>query len=44
MGRKDEGKQELDASVRISSARREQRRQELEGEPIPSPELTEAGK
>jgi tetratricopeptide (TPR) repeat protein len=44
MGRKEEGKKELDTSLRISSARREQRRKELEGEPIPNPELTERGK
>ena len=40
MGRKEEAQKELDTSVRISSARRDQRQKELEGEPIPNPELT----
>jgi len=44
MGRKEEAKKELDASVNISSTRREQRQKELEGEPIPNPELTEPGR
>ena len=38
MGRKEEGKQELDTSVAMSSARRDQRQKELEGEAIPNPE------
>lgn len=33
MGRKDEAKKELDASVQMSNARREQREKELEGDP-----------
>ena len=39
-GRTAEGKKELDTSVRMSSARRDKRQKELEGLPIPSPELT----
>jgi len=39
MGRKEEGKKELDASVAMSSAHRDQRQKELEGEAIPNPEL-----
>jgi tetratricopeptide (TPR) repeat protein len=39
MGRKEEGKKELDTSVAMSSARRDQRQRELEGESIPNPEL-----
>jgi tetratricopeptide (TPR) repeat protein len=38
MGRKEEGKKELDTSVAMSSARRDQRQKELEGEAIPNPE------
>jgi tetratricopeptide (TPR) repeat protein len=44
MGRKEEARKELDTSVRISSARRDQRQKELEGEPIPNPELTREAK
>jgi hypothetical protein len=40
MGRKEEGKKELDTSIRMIGARRDRRHKELEGEPIPSPELT----
>jgi tetratricopeptide (TPR) repeat protein len=39
MGRKDEGKKELDTSVAMSSAQRDQRQRELEGESIPNPEM-----
>jgi tetratricopeptide (TPR) repeat protein len=39
MGRKDEGKKELDTSVAMSSARRDQRQRELEGPSIPNLEL-----
>lgn len=39
MGRKDEGKKELDTSVAISSAQRDKRQRQLEGESIPNPEL-----
>jgi Flp pilus assembly protein TadD len=39
MGRKEEGKKELDASVAMSSAHRDQRQKELEGGGIPNPEL-----
>jgi tetratricopeptide (TPR) repeat protein len=39
-GRTAEAKKELDTSVRMSSARRDQRQKELEGGTIPSPELT----
>ena len=39
MGRKDEGKKELDTAVAMSSAHRDQRQKELEGEAIPNPEL-----
>ena len=39
MGRKEEGKRELDTSVAMSSARRDERQRELEGAPIPNPEL-----
>jgi tetratricopeptide (TPR) repeat protein len=38
MGRKEEGKKELDTSVAMSSARRDQRQKELEGDAIPNPE------
>jgi Tfp pilus assembly protein PilF len=39
-GRTAEGRKELDTSVRMSSAKRDQRQKELEGGSIPSPELT----
>jgi tetratricopeptide (TPR) repeat protein len=39
-GRTSEGKKELDTSVRMSSAKRDQRQKELEGGSVPSPELT----
>jgi hypothetical protein len=38
MGHKEEGKKELDTSVAMSSARRDQRQKELEGDRIPNPE------
>ena len=41
MGRKAEGKKELETSVRMSGAQRDQRQKELEGDPVPSPELTQ---
>jgi tetratricopeptide (TPR) repeat protein len=41
MGRKVEGKKELEASVQMSGAQRDQRQKELEGTSIPSPELTQ---
>jgi tetratricopeptide (TPR) repeat protein len=40
MGRKEEGKAELQLSVKMSHQRREQRQKELEGERIPNPELS----
>ena len=40
MGKKIEGKKEIEASVRMSSARRDKRQKELEADPVPSPELT----
>ena len=40
MGRKAEGKKELDASVQMSAAQRDKRQEELEGT-VPSPELTQ---
>jgi Tfp pilus assembly protein PilF len=39
-GRTAEGKKELDTSIRMSSAKRDQRQKELEGGSVPSPELT----
>lgn len=39
MGRKEEGKKELDTSVAMSSAHRNQRQKELEGGGIPNPEM-----
>ena len=45
MGRKAEGKKEIDTSVAMSSARREKRQKELEErEPAPTPELTQETK
>jgi len=38
LGRKEEGRKELETSVRMSSARRDQRQKELEGDSIPDPE------
>jgi tetratricopeptide (TPR) repeat protein len=44
MGRKDEGKRELETSVKISNERREKRQHELEGAAIPNPELNRVTK
>jgi hypothetical protein len=44
MGRKTEGKNEIDLSVQMSSARRDKREKELEGESLPSPEITQERK
>ncbi|MGC2196235.1 MAG: tetratricopeptide repeat protein [Terriglobales bacterium] len=44
MGRKAEAKKEIDTSVEMSSARREHRQKELEGNSLPSPELTQEPK
>lgn len=44
MGRKVEAKKEMDTSVQMSSARRDKREKELEGESLPSPELTQEQK
>jgi hypothetical protein len=44
LGRKEEAKKEIDTSVQMSSARREQREKELEGGSLPSPELTQQPK
>jgi hypothetical protein len=41
MGRKAEGKKELEASVQLSGAQRDKRQQELESATVPSPELTQ---
>lgn len=40
MGRKVEGKKELEAAVQLSGAQRDKRQKELEGTSVPSPELT----
>jgi tetratricopeptide (TPR) repeat protein len=39
LGRKEEGKKELDASVRIDNERRAQRQKQVESGSVPSPEL-----
>ena len=39
-GHTAEGKKELDTSVRMSRAKRDQRQKDLEGGAVPSPELT----
>jgi len=44
MGRKEEGKKELDTAVAMSSAHRDQRQKELEGGGIPNPELGSSAK
>ena len=44
LGRKEEAKKEIDTSVQMSSARREQREKEMEGGSLPSPELTQQPK
>jgi Flp pilus assembly protein TadD len=44
LGRKEEARKEIDTSVQMSSARREQREKELEGGSLPSPELTQQPK
>jgi len=41
MGRKEEGKKELETSVLMSSASRERRQKEIEGDHLPQPELTQ---
>jgi tetratricopeptide (TPR) repeat protein len=41
MGRKAEGRKELEASVQLSGAQRDKRQKELEGTSVPSPELTQ---
>jgi hypothetical protein len=41
MGRKEEGKKELETSVALSSAHRDKREKELEGGAIPNPELSQ---
>ncbi len=43
MGRKEEAKKEIDTSVQMSSARRDQR-EKLESGTLPSPELTQEPK
>ena len=44
LGRKEEARKEIDTSVQMSSARREQREKEMEGGSLPSPELTQQPK
>jgi Tfp pilus assembly protein PilF len=44
MGRKVEGKKELDLSVQMSSAQRDQRQKELEPASVPNPELLQEPK
>lgn len=39
MGRKEEGKKELEASVRIDNERRSEREKQVENGIVPSPEL-----
>jgi len=39
MGRKDEGKKELEASVRLDNERRAARQKQMESGAVPSPEL-----
>ena len=41
MGRKAEGKKELETSVQLSGAQRDKRQKELEGSSVPNPELTQ---
>lgn len=42
MGRKDEGRKELEASVRIDNERRAQRQRQVESGTVPSPELLQS--
>ena len=44
MGRKVEGKKELDISVQMSSAQRDRRQKELESSSVPNPELLQEPK
>jgi tetratricopeptide (TPR) repeat protein len=44
IGHQEEGKKELATSVAMSSARRDQRQKELEGDAIPNPELSQPEK
>ena len=39
MGRREEGKKELETSVRIDNERRAEKEKQVEGESVPSPEL-----
>jgi tetratricopeptide (TPR) repeat protein len=41
LGRKEEGKKELQTSIRIDNQRREERQKQVEGGTIPSPELVQ---
>jgi len=41
MGRKEEGKKELETAIRLDNERRAAREQQLEKAIVPSPELTQ---